>query len=62
MFARESAANEALDRFHLQTRAKNQPMLDVFQHPIMVEIEEKQEVPLAGNDEGDTLCSFCCIS
>jgi len=62
LFEREATANEVLDDFCLQTRAKNQPMLDVFQHPIMAEFEEKQEVHLAGNDESDTICNLCCIS
>ncbi len=45
---REAAANEILDNFHLHTRAPKQPMLDVFQHPIIAELEEKQEAHLAG--------------
>jgi len=45
---REAAANEVLDAFHLHTRVNEQPMLDVFQHPIIEELEEKQEAHLAG--------------
>lgn len=51
LFEREAAANEVLDDFRLHTRAYKQPMLDVFQHPIIAEFEEKQEVHLTGNDE-----------
>jgi len=45
---REAAANEVLDAFRLHTRAKEQPMLDVFQHLIIAELEEKQEAHLVG--------------
>ena len=62
LFEIQDTANEVLDGFRLHTRAKEQPMLDVFQHPIIAEFEEKQEVHLAGNHETDTTCSFCCIS
>jgi hypothetical protein len=62
LFEIQDKADEALDGFRLHTRAKEQPMLEVFQHPIIAELVEKQEVHLAGNDETDTTCSFCCIS
>lgn len=56
---REAAANKVLDDFRLHTRTKEQPMINIFQHPIIVKLEEKK-VHLAGNDEAYTSGS-CCI-
>lgn len=51
LFEREAAANDALDDLCLNTRATKQPMLDVFQHPILVADDQKhEETPLIGDE------------
>ena len=58
---RREAANKVLDNFYMKTRAHQQPMLDVLQHPVVVLEELVNDVYLAGQDEVYTGCGFCCI-
>lgn len=60
LFEIQDKADEVLDDFSLKTRAKQQPMLDVFVNPVMIFDDQKhEETPLMGEDETEVCC--CCI-